>query len=88
MPVMTELNSIEKALGNEAKHYLEHQCKGITKDQLHLPGPDFIDRIGIISEGRLLASGTIDELKELTGKANLEDVFVHLVRNAAQAAVT
>ena len=50
MPVMTELNSIEKALGNEAKHYLEHQCKGITKDQLHLPGPDFIDRIGIISD--------------------------------------
>lgn len=50
MPVMTELNSIEKALGNEAKHYLEYECKGITKDQLHLPGPDFIDRIGIISD--------------------------------------
>lgn len=47
---MTELNSIEKALGNEAKHYLEYECKGITKDQLHLPGPDFIDRIGIISD--------------------------------------
>lgn len=45
------------------------------------------DRLGIISEGRLLASGTIEELKELTGKTNLEDVFVHLVRNAAQAAV-
>lgn len=50
MPVMTELNSIEKALGNEAKHYLEYQCKGITKDQLHLPGPDFIDRVGIIGD--------------------------------------
>ncbi len=50
MPVMTELNSIEKALGNEAKHYLEYECKGITKDQLHLPGPDFIDRISVISD--------------------------------------
>jgi len=50
MPVMTELNSIEKALGSEAKHYLEYQCKGITSDQLHLPGPDFIDRIGVISD--------------------------------------
>jgi len=47
---MTELNSIEKALGSEAKHYLEYQCKGITSDQLHLPGPDFIDRIGVISD--------------------------------------
>jgi class I fructose-bisphosphate aldolase len=45
MAVMTELSNIEKALGKEASHYLDHVSKGITKDQLHLPGPDFIDRI-------------------------------------------
>lgn len=50
MPVMTELNSIEKALGSEAKHYLEYTCKGITKDQLHLPGPDTVDRIFSIGD--------------------------------------
>jgi class I fructose-bisphosphate aldolase len=42
---MTELNTIEKALGDKAKYYLEHQCKTISKDLLHLPGPDFIDTV-------------------------------------------
>ncbi len=27
--------------------YLSHECKGIPKEQIHLPGPDFIDRIFI-----------------------------------------
>lgn len=40
------------------------------------------DRIGVISEGRLLAIGTVEELKELTGKANLEEAFVKLVRKS------
>jgi class I fructose-bisphosphate aldolase len=42
---MTEKSSIEKALGNKAGYYLEHQCKTISKDMLHLPGPDFVDRV-------------------------------------------
>ncbi len=29
--------------------YLNHQCKTISKDLLHLPGPDFVDRIFSIS---------------------------------------
>jgi fructose-bisphosphate aldolase, class I len=45
MPVMTELSKIEQALGNKASYYLEHKCKGISKDLLHLPGPDAVDRI-------------------------------------------
>jgi len=36
---------IEKLLGSEAKDLLGHTCKTVTKDKLHLPGPDFIDRI-------------------------------------------
>ena len=32
-------------LGDKADSLLNHQCKTISKDQLHLPGPDFIDRI-------------------------------------------
>lgn len=45
MPVMTELSTIEKALGSKAGYYLEHQCTTISRDQLHLPGPDFVDRV-------------------------------------------
>ncbi|MDR3612806.1 MAG: class I fructose-bisphosphate aldolase [Candidatus Obscuribacterales bacterium] len=45
MPVMTEVSNIEKALGDKAKFYLEHTCKGIPKNTIHAPGPDFVDRI-------------------------------------------
>lgn len=36
---------IESLLGNEAGSLLNHQCKTISKDQLHLPSPDFVDRV-------------------------------------------
>ena len=32
-------------LGDEAGYLLEHECATISKDLLHLPGPDFVDRI-------------------------------------------
>lgn len=39
------IENIEKYLGDKAKNLLEHQSKGIPKESLHLPGPDFVDRI-------------------------------------------
>src|SRR6266513_3583251 len=36
---------IEKLLGDSAKLLLEHKCKTVPKDKLHLPGPDFVDRV-------------------------------------------
>jgi fructose-bisphosphate aldolase, class I len=36
---------IEEYLDNETKSLLEYTCKGISKDQLTLPGPDFVDRV-------------------------------------------
>jgi fructose-bisphosphate aldolase, class I len=39
------LNNIEQLLGTDAKDLLEHKCKGIPRESLHLPGPDFIDRV-------------------------------------------
>ena len=36
---------IAALLGNEAESLLSHSCKGITADELQLPGPDFIDRV-------------------------------------------
>lgn len=32
-------------LGNETDSLLNHTCKTIPKENLHLPGPDFVDRI-------------------------------------------
>jgi len=41
---------ITDLLGEKKSGYLlEHQCKTIIKEMLHLPGPDFVDRIWSIS---------------------------------------
>jgi class I fructose-bisphosphate aldolase len=32
-------------LGDEADELLQHQCKGIPREDLVLPGPDFVDRV-------------------------------------------
>jgi fructose-bisphosphate aldolase, class I len=44
------LDKLTDYLGSDAKALLEHKCKTIPKEQLHLPGPDFVDRIGIPSD--------------------------------------
>src|ERR1700760_3934073 len=36
---------ITDLLGKEAEDLLTHQCKTFSKDQLHLPSPDFVDKI-------------------------------------------
>jgi class I fructose-bisphosphate aldolase len=41
---------IEGLLGEKARYYLDHQCKTIPKEQIHLPGPDFIDRVWMVSD--------------------------------------
>jgi class I fructose-bisphosphate aldolase len=41
---------IEQLLGEKARYYLDHQCKTIPKEQIHLPGPDFIDRVWLASD--------------------------------------
>jgi len=37
--------NINDLLGKDADYLLKHQSKTILKEQLHLPGPDFVDRI-------------------------------------------
>ena len=41
------LQDVERLLGDAAPKLLNHQCKGISKESLHLPGPDFIDRVSV-----------------------------------------
>ena len=43
-------SQIESLLGETASQLLAHECKTIGKDLLHLPGPDFIDRVWIDSD--------------------------------------
>ena len=40
---------VVEILGNDAEYLLNHTCKGITKEQIHLPGADFTDRIFSLS---------------------------------------
>ncbi len=39
------LSQIEALLGAEAESLLGHSCQTISKDRLHLPGADFVDRV-------------------------------------------
>jgi class I fructose-bisphosphate aldolase len=39
------IKMIEDDLGDEANYLLNYECKGIKKESLHLPGPDFIDQV-------------------------------------------
>ena len=38
-------NKVLDLLGDQADDLLGHKCKTVSKDQLHLPGPDFIERV-------------------------------------------
>ena len=42
---MAAMDTIRKRLGDEAEDLLTHKARGIPKEQLHLPGPDFVDRV-------------------------------------------
>lgn len=70
-------NNIINLLGDEAAYLLEHESKTVSKDILHLPGPDFVDRVvaatdrspqvmrnlqGFFNHGRLGGSGYLSIL--------------------------
>jgi class I fructose-bisphosphate aldolase len=41
---------LQQLLGDEADSLLGYQCKGITRDELNLPGADVIDRVASLSD--------------------------------------
>lgn len=46
------------------------------------------DRIGIINQGRLIASGTMDDLRRMSkGETSLEDIFLNLTGGAEYAEI-
>ncbi len=62
------IGRIKEILGAEAEALLSHQCKTISKDKLHLPGPDFIDRI-VTDTDR--STRTLVSLQQLFGSGRL-----------------
>ena len=42
--------NIENFLGKEASYLLDHKCDTVKKEHLHLPGPDFVDRVMTTSD--------------------------------------
>lgn len=76
---MSELTitSVADILGDEASYLLDHTCSTVSKDQLYLPGPDFIDRVwmdtdrtpavlrslaSLLNHGRLAGTGYVSIL--------------------------
>jgi len=70
-------SKLEEILGNDAAALLQHQCKTIPKESLHLPGPDYVERIytrsdrparvltslqALLDHGRLAATGYVSIL--------------------------
>jgi fructose-bisphosphate aldolase, class I len=68
---------LEELLGDDAESLLQHQSQTVTKDNLHLPGPDFVDRVftdtdrpttvlrnlqWLINSGRLAGTGYVSIL--------------------------
>lgn len=43
-------DDIVALLGDEADSLLNHTCQTVPKSQLHLPGPDFVDRVWAMSD--------------------------------------
>ncbi|MFO7828214.1 MAG: class I fructose-bisphosphate aldolase [Bacteroidales bacterium] len=70
-------NKIIELLGDKADYLLKHKCQTVDKSQLHLPGPDFVDRVvyhsnrspqvmasmqQILNHGRLAGTGYVSIL--------------------------
>src|SRR5690349_5472409 len=53
---------IESLLGAEAANLLNHTSKGIPKESLHLPGPDFVDRVFAMSDRTIPVLRSLQQL--------------------------
>jgi class I fructose-bisphosphate aldolase len=59
---------IRELLGPEADSLLKHECKGIRRQGLHLPGPDYVDRVVLPSDRN---QRVINNLARLHGAGRL-----------------
>ena len=64
------MSSIESMLGEEAEYLLGFDTPAISKDRLHVPGPDWVDRIFGPSDRNIR---TLGNLQRLFGTGRLAD---------------
>jgi ABC-2 type transport system ATP-binding protein len=86
------LTGLDAAVARQVKDLLQARVRAgatvILTTHILEVAERMADRIGIIQAGRLLAEGTLDELRAQTGEtgATLEDVFLDLIGDRAEAA--
>jgi len=79
------LTGLDAAVARQVKDLLTERaragCTVILTTHILDVAERLVDRIGIIQSGRLLAEGTLEELRLKSGRkdSTLEDVFLHLV---------
>ncbi|MBB6250662.1 ABC transporter ATP-binding protein [Nitrospirillum iridis] len=86
------LTGLDAAIAREVKAILVERVRAggtvILTTHILEVAERLVDRIGVIQHGRLLAEGTLTELRERVGRADstLEEVFLDLVAAPAGAA--
>src|SRR3954451_1290468 len=86
------LTGLDAGSARQVKHVLRERVEGgdtvIMTTHILEVAERMADRVGIIADGKLIAQGTLDELRLQTGKSDtsLEDTFLALVAEQAAAA--
>jgi class I fructose-bisphosphate aldolase len=62
MEAILSTSKIAELLGPHAQTLLEHRCATIPRDDLHLPGPDFIDRVMVHTDRKPMVLGNLQRL--------------------------
>jgi class I fructose-bisphosphate aldolase len=62
------MTNIVQFLGDEAEPLLNHRCAAIPKESLHLPGPDYVDRVVAMKDRKV---GVLRSLQTLYGHGRL-----------------
>jgi class I fructose-bisphosphate aldolase len=62
------MTNIAQLLGDEADSLLNHRCTGIPKESLHVPGPDYVDRVVAMKDRK---TAVLRSLQTLYGHGRL-----------------
>lgn len=62
------MSKITELLGDKQEYYLAHRCETIDRSMLHLPSPDFIDRVWMNSDRNI---PVLQSLQRLFGQGRL-----------------
>ncbi|HRH81491.1 MAG TPA: class I fructose-bisphosphate aldolase [Thiobacillaceae bacterium] len=62
------MTDIQALLGNETESLLQHECRTIPRSALHLPGPDYIDRVVAFSDR---SPGTLRSFQQIFNTGRL-----------------